>query len=167
MFCFLKNIVQNIGGQYFWKNILQNIASLSKKCDIFTQCFRFQKAHSETEIDKHGKLSVENYIKETSQLEMCLFVLIQLGLGRRMLCMITLSCECFNTLVTIVRSYLCVCQRVRVEISNSSANVVALVEFVSLLLLMQVCMQVKEWLHLCAFSPVCVILCFCNLCACA
>ena len=72
-----------------------------------------------------------------------------------------------NTLVTIVRSYLCVCQRVRVEISNSSANVVALVEFVSLLLLMQVCRQVKEWLHLCAFSPVCVILCFCNLCACA
>ena len=59
---------------------------------------------------------------------MCLFVFVQLGLGRRMLCMITLSCECFNTLVTIVRSYLCVCQRVRVEISNSSANVVALVE---------------------------------------
>ena len=46
-----------------------------------------------------------------------------------MLCMITLSCECFNTLVTIVRSYFYVCQRVRVEISNSSANVVALVEF--------------------------------------
>ena len=92
---------------------------------------------------------------------------VQLGLGRRMLCMITLSCELFNTLVTIVRFYLCVCQRVRVELSNSSANVVALVELVSLLLLMQVCMQVKEWLHLCAFSPVCVILCFCNLCACA
>ena len=50
---------------------------------------------------------------------MCLFVLIQLGLGRRMLCMITLSCECFNTLVTIVRSYLCVSQRVHVDISNS------------------------------------------------
>ena len=77
---------------------------------------------------------------------MCLFVLIQLGLGRRMLCMITLSCECFNTLVTIVRSYLCVCQRVQVEISNSSANVVALVEFVSLLLLMQVCMQVNGYI---------------------
>ena len=39
---------------------------------------------------------------------------------------------------------MCVCQRVRVEISNSSANVVALVEFVSLLLLMQVQMYASE-----------------------
>ena len=26
------------------------------------------------------------------------------------------------------------------------------------------CTQGRHWLHLCAFSPVCVILCFCNLC---
>ena len=79
----------------FYKNIVQNIASLSKKCDVFTQCFRFQKVHPETEIDKHGKLSLENIRPRRPH------------------------------------------------------------------------MQVKEWSYLCAFWPVCVILCFCNLCACA
>ena len=44
----------------FCKNIVQNIASLSKKCDVFTRCFRFQKVHPETEKDKHDKISVEN-----------------------------------------------------------------------------------------------------------
>ena len=44
----------------FSENILQNIASLSKKCDVFRRCFRFQKVHPETEIDKHEKFSVEN-----------------------------------------------------------------------------------------------------------
>ena len=29
----------------FLKNIVQNIASLSKKCDVFTRRFRFQKVH--------------------------------------------------------------------------------------------------------------------------
>ena len=43
----------------FCKNIVQNIASLRKKCDVFTRCFRFQKVHPETKIDKHGKLTVE------------------------------------------------------------------------------------------------------------
>ena len=74
----------------FFKNIAQNIALFSKKCDFFTQCFRFQKIHPETEKDKHDKLSVENIWPKRPH------------------------------------------------------------------------MQVKEWLHLCAFSPVCVILCFCN-----
>ena len=55
-----------------------------------------------------------------------------------MLFMITLSCECSNTLVAIVRWHLSVCQHVRVEISNSSASVVALVEFVSLLLFIRI-----------------------------
>ena len=40
---------------------------------------------------------------------MCLFVFIHLSLGRRMLGMINLSCECFNTLVAIERPYLSVC----------------------------------------------------------
>ena len=44
----------------FFKSILQNIASLSKMCDFFTRCFRFQKVHPETEKDKHDKISVEN-----------------------------------------------------------------------------------------------------------
>ena len=44
----------------FFKNIVQNIASLSKMYDVFRRCFRFQKVHPETEIDKRGKLSVEN-----------------------------------------------------------------------------------------------------------
>ena len=47
-------------GAIFLKIIVQNIASLSKRCDIFTRYFRFQKAHPETEMDKHGKPSVEN-----------------------------------------------------------------------------------------------------------
>ena len=84
-------------------------------------------------MDKHDNLSVENQIKETSELEMCLFVFINLSLGRRMLCMINLSCECFNTLVAIERFYLSVCQHVRVQIGNSSASVVALTAFVRLL----------------------------------
>ena len=41
----------------FLKNILQNIASLSKKCAVFAQCFRLQKVQQETEKDK---LSVNN-----------------------------------------------------------------------------------------------------------
>ena len=76
---------------------------------------------------------------------MCLFVLIQLGLGRRMLCMINLSCECFNTLVAIERSYLSVCQHVRVQISNSSASVVALTAFVRLLPHMHPHFYLKTW----------------------
>ena len=53
------------------KNIVQNIASLSKKYDVFTRCFRFQKAHPETEIDEdeHDKFSLDNKTKETSHLE--------------------------------------------------------------------------------------------------
>ena len=52
-----------------------------------------------------------------------------------MLGMINLSRKCFNTLVAIERSYLSVCQQhVRVQISDSSASVDALVEFVRLLL---------------------------------
>ena len=89
-----------------------------------------------------------------------------------MLCEITLSCECFNTLVANERSYISLCQHVRVQISNSSASVVALTAFVILLhhvhpnfiLKLGACTQGRHWLHLCAFSPVCVILCFCNLC---
>ena len=77
----------------FFKNIVQNIALLSKKCAVFIRCFRFQKVHPETDIVKHGKLSVEN---------------------------------------------------IRPRRPHK---------------------QVKEWLHLCAFSPVSVILCFCNSCA--
>ena len=88
-------------------------------------------------MDKHDNLSVENQTKVTSELEMCLFVFIHLSLGRRMLGMINLSCECFNTLVAIERSYLSVCQHVRVQISDSSASVDALVEFVRLLLCVQ------------------------------
>ena len=44
----------------FFKNIVQYIASLSKKCDVSTQCFRLQKAHPETELDEHDKFSVDN-----------------------------------------------------------------------------------------------------------
>ena len=57
---------------------LKNITSLSKKFAIFTRNFRLHKVHLETEIDI---ISVENETKETSQLEMCLFVFIQLSLG--------------------------------------------------------------------------------------
>ena len=81
-------------GALFCKNNVQNIASLSKKCDVFTRCFRLYKVNPETKIDKQGKLSVENVRPRRPHI------------------------------------------------------------------------QVKEWLYLCAFSPVCVILCFCNLCAC-
>ena len=65
----------------FLKNRVQNIAALSKKFSIFTRNFRLHKVHPETEIDKQDKLSVENETKETSQLEMCLFVFIHLSLG--------------------------------------------------------------------------------------
>ena len=85
---------------------------------------------------------------------MCLFVFIHLSLGRRMLCMINLSCECFNMLVAIERFYLSVCQHVRVQICDSDASVVALLLCVrphSYLKTLCVCMQVQEWLHLCAF----------------
>ena len=76
---------------------------------------------------------------------MCLFVFIHLSLGRRMLGMINLSCECFNTLVAIERSYLSVCQHVRVQISVSSASVDALVEFVRLLLCAHPHLYIKSW----------------------
>ena len=59
----------------------KNIAPLSKKFAIFTRNFRLHEVHPETEIDKYDKLSVENETKETSQLEMCLFVFIHLSLG--------------------------------------------------------------------------------------
>ena len=65
------------GNVFFFKKI----ASLSKKFANFTRNFRLHKVHPETEIDKHDKLSVENETKETSQLEMCLFVFIHLSLG--------------------------------------------------------------------------------------
>ena len=74
MFCCLKTLSETPDGNVFFKNI----ASLSKKFVIFTRNFRL---HLETEIDKHDKLSVENETKETSQLEMCLFVFIHLSLG--------------------------------------------------------------------------------------
>ena len=50
-----------------------------------------------------------------------------------MLCEIKLSCECFNTSVTIEGSYLSVWQPVRVQIGNSVAVLVALVAFFRLL----------------------------------
>ena len=55
----------------FFKNIVQNITSLSKKCDVSTRIFRFQKAHTETEIDEdeHDKFSLDNKTKETSHLK--------------------------------------------------------------------------------------------------
>ena len=77
MFCCLKTLSKTLEGNVFFKNV----ASLSKKFAIFTRNFRLHKVHPETEIDKHDKLSVENETKETSQLEMCLFVFIHLSLG--------------------------------------------------------------------------------------
>ena len=62
-----------------------------------------------------------------------------------MLGMINLSCECFNMLVAIERSYLSVCQHVRVQISDSSASVDALVEFVRLLLFAHPHLYIKSW----------------------
>ena len=46
-------------GAMFLKNIVQNIASLSKKCDAFTQCFRFQKARPETESMTNSLLIIK------------------------------------------------------------------------------------------------------------
>ena len=46
-------------GALFCKNNVQNIASLSKKCNVFTRCFRLYKVNPETKIDKQGKLSVK------------------------------------------------------------------------------------------------------------
>ena len=43
---------------WFFLNIVQNIASLSKKCDVFTRCFRFQKAHPETESTTNSLLII-------------------------------------------------------------------------------------------------------------
>ena len=76
---------------------------------------------------------------------MCLFVFIHLSLGRRMFGMINLSCECFNTLVAIERSYLSVCQHVRVQISNSSASVFALTAFVRHLPHVRPHLYLKTW----------------------
>ena len=80
--------------------------------------------------------------------------------------------DILNTLVEIESSYFSVCQHVRVQISNLSASVVALTAFVRYLphvrphlYLKTCCVYAREALvTLCAFSPVCVILCFCNLC---
>ena len=44
-------------GAMFLKNIVQNIASLSQKCDLFARCFRFPQIHQETEKDM---FSVDN-----------------------------------------------------------------------------------------------------------
>ena len=62
-----------------------------------------------------------------------------------MLYEITFSCEYFNTLVTIESSYFSVCQHVRVQISNSSASVVALTAFVRLLPHMHPHFYLKTW----------------------
>ena len=89
-----------------------------------------------------------------------------------MLCEIKLSCECFNTSVTIEGSYLSVWQPVRVQIGNLVAVLVALVAFsdfspmcvLIFILKLDACTQGRHWLHFCVCSPMCVILCFCNLC---
>ena len=62
-----------------------------------------------------------------------------------MLCEITLSCECFNTLVANERSYISLCQHVRVQISNSNASVVALTAFVRLLPHVRPHLYFKTW----------------------
>ena len=62
-----------------------------------------------------------------------------------MLCEITLSCKCFNTLVAIQRSYFFLCQHVRALISNLSASVVALTAFVRLLPHMHPHFYLKTW----------------------
>ena len=54
------------------KNIVQNIASLSKKYDVFTQCFRFQKAHPETEIDEHDKLTGNSCVPSRHYVSPCI-----------------------------------------------------------------------------------------------
>ena len=84
-FAFYKTSLKTLGTVFF-KNIVQNIASLSKKCNVFTRCFRSQKVHPGTEIDKHGKLSVENIrprrphiqVKECALSPVCHLVFLQL-----------------------------------------------------------------------------------------
>ena len=88
----------------FCKNIVQNIASLSKKCDVFTRCFRFQKLNPETEIDKHGKLSVHQ-AKETSNASegkvtfMCLLASMCRVVFLQLMCL----CVSAITLVKLIR----------------------------------------------------------------
>ena len=93
-----------------------------------------------------------------------------------MFCMINLSCDCVNKLVAIERSYLSVCQHVRVQISDSSASVDALVELARLLLCVHphlyiksccVCMEVKECVPFRLYVSSCisatnVLVCKCN-----
>ena len=55
-FAFDKTLSKSSGAM-FLKNIVQNIASLSKKCDLFARCFRFPQIHQETEKDM---FSVDN-----------------------------------------------------------------------------------------------------------
>ena len=62
-----------------------------------------------------------------------------------MLCEIKLSCECFNTSVTIEGSYLSVWQPVRVQIGNSVAVLVALVAFFRLLAHVRPHFYLKTW----------------------
>ena len=57
-FAFYKTSSKTSGATFF-KNIVQNIASLSKKCDVFTQCFRFQKAHPQTESMTNSLLIIK------------------------------------------------------------------------------------------------------------
>ena len=70
-----------------------------------------------------------------------------------MLCEIKLSCECFNTSVTIEGSYLSVWQPVRVQIGNLVAVLVALVAFsdfspmcvLIFILKLDACTQGRHW----------------------
>ena len=59
-------------GAMFFQNIVQNIASLIKKCNVFTQCFRFQKAHPKTEIDEHDKLTGNSCVSSRHYLSPCI-----------------------------------------------------------------------------------------------
>ena len=83
---------------------LKNIASLSKKCDVFTRCFRFQKLHPETEIDKHGKLSVHQ-AKETSNASEGKITFMCLLVSMCRLVFLQLMCLCVSaiTLVKLIR----------------------------------------------------------------
>ena len=83
-----------------------------------------------------------------------------------MLCEIKLSCECFNTSVTIEGSYLSVWQPVRVQIGNSVAVLVALVAFFRLLAHVRPHFYLKTWCvyagrHL--FSFLCLLANVCHL----
>ena len=82
-----------------------------------------------------------------------------------MLCEIKLSCECFNTSVTIEGSYLSVWQPVRVQIGNLVAVLVALVAFsdfspmcvLIFILKLDACVYAREALvtFLCLLANVC------------